>query len=205
MENPSDCILGTDPLISESQDIDVSIINEFIHLSDQLDFTFKLSYDEYKTIRNNKNNAITITIGDGYDYLCFINLLEWNPSESSATFNVWIKLKTLADVPAGESVESNPGTGQLTFTGYAPTVTVFYTGTFRLHDTTSVCAETPIELYFNTYPSGVVFSDKQLTNWPAGYNYITMETGPSVSFPNPNIYEYNDSNGMVGADTTLDC
>lgn len=94
LDPESDCILtDATPLeeIDEGGDIPVSISSDYLHLADQWEFSFKLTWEQYKTIRNNRNKAIGVSQTDADHRTCFINSLEWNPNDSMATFKVWLK------------------------------------------------------------------------------------------------------------------
>jgi hypothetical protein len=93
MESDSDCIFNTDEEIAENMDIPVDISddeNDFLHLPDMLDFEYKLNWDDYKTIRDNRNKAIEVSKTDSNHQICHINVLEWKPFDSIAEFNVWV-------------------------------------------------------------------------------------------------------------------
>lgn len=94
MDDLSDCILGVgspDDLISESGDIQANIKSDYLHLPDMYEFQFKLSWSQYKTIRANRNKAIGVSQSDAGHVTCFINLLEWSPTDALADFKVWLK------------------------------------------------------------------------------------------------------------------
>ncbi len=93
MDDDSDCILFTEPFIAENMDIPMDIgdaPNYFLHLPDQWEFTCKLSFQEYKTIRNNRKNAILVSPTDVNHKICFIDTLDYNPNESMGDFKVWL-------------------------------------------------------------------------------------------------------------------
>lgn len=94
MDDTSDCILGVgspDDLISEKANIPADIKSDYLHLPDMYEFNFKLSWSQYKTIRNNRNKAIGVSQNDSGHETCFINLLEWSPTNALADFKVWLK------------------------------------------------------------------------------------------------------------------
>lgn len=94
MDDLSDCILGAgspDDLISEKGDIQADIKSDYLHLPDMYEFNFKLSWSQYKTIRNARNKAIGVSQSDAGHETCFINLLEWSPTDATADFKVWLK------------------------------------------------------------------------------------------------------------------
>ncbi len=93
MDDDSDCILFTEPLVAENMDIPMDIgdaPNYFLHLPDQWEFTCKLSFQEYKTIRNNRKNAILVSPTDVNHKICFIDTLDYNPNKSTGEFKVWL-------------------------------------------------------------------------------------------------------------------
>ena len=94
MDYTSDCILPSNISIAEDGDISVdigSMADEFLHLPDMYEFNFKLSWQQYKTIRNNRNKAIGVSQSDAGHETCFISLLEWSPTDALADFKVWLK------------------------------------------------------------------------------------------------------------------
>ena len=78
----------------------------------------------------------------------------------------------------------------------------FESALFRLAATTDdICAAATMTLYYSgVFGTGtVMYINKEFSTWPVGYNYIVNEDGFSE------IYQYDDSNGEVGADTGLNC
>lgn len=114
MDDDSDCILFTNPQVSEDMDIPVDIggaENDFLHLPDQWEFTFKLSWQQYKTIRNNRKNAILVSPTDANHRICFIDVLEYDPNTSIANFKVWLGGRTEA-IESAEDLEATPTPSQ---------------------------------------------------------------------------------------------
>lgn len=65
-----------------------------------------------------------------------------------------------------------------------------------------ICTAPTMTLYFLSAPAITgtqVFIDKEFSAWPVGYNYIVAALGHNT------IYEYNDIDGTIGADTGLTC
>lgn len=97
MDYTSDCILDSNIEIAEDADISNNInsdSSDFLHTAVVFDFSYKLSWSDYKTIRDNRNKAISFNIDNEAIFVCFINVLEWSPNEAKAEFKVWLK-KTL--------------------------------------------------------------------------------------------------------------
>lgn len=114
MDDDSDCILFTNPQVSEDMDVPMTIggaENDFLHLPDQWEFSFKLSWQQYKTIRNNKKNAILVSQTDDNHEVCFIDELEYDPNTSMANFKVWLGGRTVP-VEQGEDLEATPSPSQ---------------------------------------------------------------------------------------------
>jgi hypothetical protein len=102
MESDSDCILVTDEEVSENMNIPVDIsygANDFIHLPDKLEFEYKMAWQDYKTIRDNKRLAIRVSKTDANHQLCHIDVLEYAPEEAKATVEAWVGGRTEAALP----------------------------------------------------------------------------------------------------------
>lgn len=78
--------------LTENQNIPIS--STFLFLPIVYSFTHPLTWEEYKSIRNKKKNAISISWvlqGTTYTKIVFIKKLGYYINESKGTFEVWIK------------------------------------------------------------------------------------------------------------------
>lgn len=80
------CNEGT---LAENQDICVTEDHYF--KPGHYEFDIDLSWDEYKTIRDNREKAILVSNTSSNHVTCFIDKMVWNHFDLKAKFNVWIK------------------------------------------------------------------------------------------------------------------
>lgn len=73
--------------LSEKQDIEVT--NEFIHLPNYYEFEVPLDWEDYKTIRDNRKNAIGISLSDTGHIALFIDQLDYNIMHGFAKITGW--------------------------------------------------------------------------------------------------------------------
>ncbi len=85
----ADCEATTaspEPNLSEKGNVDVT--DEFLWLPIVYEFEHPMSFAEYKTIRDNKNNAIGVSRGNSGHKACFIMNLDYKPTRGLGTFTV---------------------------------------------------------------------------------------------------------------------
>lgn len=75
-----------EPSLSEKQNI--AVTDDFLFMPIVYTFEHPLTWDEYKTIRDNKNNAIGISRTDSGHRACFIQTLEYEITHGKAKFVV---------------------------------------------------------------------------------------------------------------------
>lgn len=73
--------------LSEKQDIEAT--EDFVHLPNYYEMKVPLEWDDYKTIRNNRKNAIGISLSDSDHVPLFIDQLDYSPSKGEATIQGW--------------------------------------------------------------------------------------------------------------------
>lgn len=85
----SDCdaIGGSpEPSLSEKQNIEVT--DDFLFMPIVYTFEHPMTWEQYKTIRDNRNNAIGVSRSDENHISCYIMELEYQLTHGSATFTV---------------------------------------------------------------------------------------------------------------------
>jgi hypothetical protein len=75
--------------LSEKQDLEVP--DDYIHRGELYEMTFKLEFEDYLTIRNNRKNAIGISQTDSNHQAFFIKTLEYRLFEGTCTLTAWPK------------------------------------------------------------------------------------------------------------------
>lgn len=80
------CDSGT---LAENQDI--AITNSFYHSHDQYEFEDDLTFEDYKTIRDNPTKAVLVSNTNANHVTFFIDSLEYDRYNSRAKFTGWIK------------------------------------------------------------------------------------------------------------------
>lgn len=80
------CDSGT---LAENQDINVT--TSFYHGAGAYEFQTYMSWEDYKTVRDNRNKAIRVSNTTSNYKLCKIDVMEFDHFNSLADFTVWIK------------------------------------------------------------------------------------------------------------------
>ena len=80
------CDSGT---LAENQDI--SVTTDFYHGPGAYEFEFPMNWEDYKTVRDNRNKAIRVSNTTSNYKLCKIDVMEYDHFNSMAEFTVWIK------------------------------------------------------------------------------------------------------------------
>jgi hypothetical protein len=122
IEESPDCLdqdYGGEPL-SEKQDVEVT--DDIIHLPNYYDIEIPLTWQDYKTIRENRKKAIGISMTDENHVALFIDELEYNIMHARVKItgwtNVFLELSVIEDdvadqlcmIPEGEC--ANPITDE---------------------------------------------------------------------------------------------
>jgi hypothetical protein len=80
--------------VVEGEDQSVTLLNNaigYLHKPDYYEFTHDLTWEEYKTIRDNRNQAIGVSESNSGHVTLFIDTLEWNHINGKATITGWIR------------------------------------------------------------------------------------------------------------------
>jgi hypothetical protein len=85
----SDACGEYDDDLSEKQDLEVT--DDYIHRAELYEMTFKLEFEDYLTIRNNRKNAIGISQTEANHQAFFIKTLEYRLFEGTCTVFAWPK------------------------------------------------------------------------------------------------------------------
>lgn len=85
----SDACGEYDAELSEKQDLEVT--DDYIHRAELYEMTFKLEFEDYLTIRNNRKNAIGISQTDSNHQAFFIKTLEYRLFDGTCTLTAWPK------------------------------------------------------------------------------------------------------------------
>lgn len=80
------CDTGT---LAENQDINVT--TDFYHGAGLYEFEVDMSWEDYKTIRDNRNQAVRVSNTTSNYKLCKISEHEYDHYNATGTFSVWIK------------------------------------------------------------------------------------------------------------------
>lgn len=75
--------------LSEKQDLEVT--DDYIHRGEVYEMTFKLEFEDYLTIRNNRKNAIGISQTDSQHKTFFIKSLDYRLFDGTCTLLAWPK------------------------------------------------------------------------------------------------------------------
>ena len=75
--------------LSEKQDLEVT--DDYIHRGEVYEMTFKLQFEDYLTIRNNRKNAIGISQTDSQHKAFFIKSLDYRLFDGTCTLLAWPK------------------------------------------------------------------------------------------------------------------
>lgn len=111
MESDYNCATGQTCLamvcdnLSEKQNINLSLYGSglgFIHLPDTLDFSTRLSWEGYLSIRANRKKAVGISLTTSNFKRLFINKLEYELARSKVTVNGWLGENVDLVVPVSE-------------------------------------------------------------------------------------------------------
>lgn len=85
----SDACDEYDAELSEKQDLEVT--SDYIHRGELYEMTFKLEFEDYLTIRENRKNAIGISQTDSDHKAFFIKTLDYRLFQSTCTLTAWPK------------------------------------------------------------------------------------------------------------------
>jgi hypothetical protein len=80
--------------VREGDDLSVTTLNTatgYLHKPDYYELTHDLTWEEYKTIRDNRNQAIGVSESNSGHVTLFIDTLEWNHINGKATITGWIR------------------------------------------------------------------------------------------------------------------
>lgn len=85
--------LGTDSCDSGTiaEDDNLQVTTSFYHGAGSYEFQYYMSWEDYKTVRDNRNNAIRVSNTTSNYKTCFIDSMEYDHFNSLADFTVWIK------------------------------------------------------------------------------------------------------------------
>jgi len=83
----SDCE-GTSPETTIDEGGDIEVTDDFLFMPVVYTFEHPLTWEQYKTIRDNKNNAIGVSRTDSGHRTCFIQTLEYEITHGKAKFVV---------------------------------------------------------------------------------------------------------------------
>lgn len=75
--------------LSEKQDLEVT--DDYIHRGEVYEMSFKLEFEDYLTIRNNRKNAIGISQSDSNHQAFFIKSLDYRLFDGTCTLLAWPK------------------------------------------------------------------------------------------------------------------
>lgn len=75
--------------LSEKQDLEIT--NDYIHRGEVYEMSFKLQFEDYLTIRNNRKNAIGISQTDSNHQAFFIKSLDYRLFDGTCTLLAWPK------------------------------------------------------------------------------------------------------------------
>lgn len=85
----SDACEEYDEELSEKQDLEVT--DDYIHRGELYEMTFKLEFEDYLTIRENRKNAIGISQTDSDHKAFFIKTLDYRLFQGTCTLTAWSK------------------------------------------------------------------------------------------------------------------
>lgn len=85
----SDACDEYDEELSEKQDLEVT--DDYIHRGELYEMTFKLEFEDYLTIRENRKNAIGISQTDSDHKAFFIKTLDYRLFQGTCTLTAWPK------------------------------------------------------------------------------------------------------------------
>jgi hypothetical protein len=77
-----------DPVISEKQNIEAT--SDFLFMPIKYSFEHYLTWDQYKTIRDNRNKAIGVSRSNLGHVKCFVDELEYEITTGKTSFTVWL-------------------------------------------------------------------------------------------------------------------
>ena len=85
--------LGTDSCDSGTiaEDDNLQVTTSFYHGAGSYEFQYYMSWEDYKTVRDNRNKAIRVSNTTSNYKTCFIDSMEYDHFNSLADFKVWIK------------------------------------------------------------------------------------------------------------------